>query len=173
MANLSNNYFSDEEWKKMLDNLRNIPKMTWEHRYESLVNPIPFEYDENGIYGYKVLLRVGVNAGRNEYFSPSPFVPLHRRRWNGEEMQAHDLPAEDDWHSQAGIYGTKDLKHLEGWIEEYVTHYHRFASIDSFFSRHPFYLVVARVYVWGQIVETEYGFRAQFARIKEIIHEYR
>lgn len=172
MANLlPNNFYSDDEWKEMLSNLQNIPKMTWEHRYESLVNPIPFESDENGIYGYKVLV---YTRDSHEYFSPSPFVPLHRRRWNGEEMQAHDLPAEDDWHSQAGIYGTKDLKHLEEWIEGYATHYHRVASIDSsFFSRHPFYLVVARVYVWGQIVETEYGFRAQFARIKEIIREYR
>lgn len=166
MANLPNNYYSEEEWKKMLDNLRNIPAMKWDWDLGK-VDATEFELDEDGItpLGYKVLVYIPNLCPW--YISPNFIESIkwgNRGVWENHKIRAHFTP---NLSGPEGIHGTKTLKDLEPWWVKYVD------DIRPQFRYTPYKptFVVFKIALWGVIVETEKGFRAEYAKIVEKILE--
>lgn len=168
--NIEDMFGGKEEYEKWLDEILSMPNPStatngpptwgpspvWTHGQWIMEDEeiIPFEQDENGVYGYKCL----VNTPESEWLiSPNR---MHNSRWENNQLTAHMPP---HFQNQTGIYGTKDLESLQEWYRSYD-------KIDiRYFGR----LVVVRIQVWGIIVEHTKGFRAEHARIERIIHGYR
>lgn len=163
MANLPNNYYSEEEWKKMLDNLRNIPIMKWDSADEEFPE---FELDDDGVtpVGYKVL----VHIPKETDWLLSPNL-IYNSVWMNNQLKAHSTPNIYDFN---GIHGTKTFDDLEPWWNEYRGKIPRTYFIHSPYIHSPYIkFVIVKIALWGVVVETEKGFRAEYAKIIEKILE--
>lgn len=161
MVNIEDYFGGKEEYEKWLEEIMNNPNPStwgpspiWTHGQWIMEKEeiIPFEQDENGIYGYKCLR----NIPESEWL----ISPMNSARWENNQLTAHMPPHP---HNQTGIYGTKNLESLREWYRSY----------DKADMRYFGRIVVVRIQVWGIIVEHSKGFRAEHARIERIIHGYR
>lgn len=155
-----NNRKSAEELVKMLQDTVNIPttispaSSLWS--FNSL-KTIPVETDEQGnIIGYKVLI-FDLREGR--------FIsPLYPARWNTNGWLESDLVPEES--TRHGIYTLKSFNHPE--LEDYYIrekYKNREFLTRNHYYRFPFKV---RCIISGVIVEGEYGFRSQYAKIEGV-----
>lgn len=159
--------WSDDEYQRFLEQVRQhvlkSSQITWKHRsmvstgyeYKEEQN-IPIEQDENGMYGYKVLIRV---PDSQWFLSP---IRFHGSKWVDNKIHAHMSPTHRD--EACGIYASKNMDLLKEWWDNYERYFeHRFLDTLQ--------LVAVRIRVWGVVVEHTKGLRAEYAEILEIIKD--
>ena len=145
-----------DDIKNIYKALNNIPDP------ERPLHVVPFEQDINGtLYGYKVLAR----TQPDEWLKSPTYISLRLRgdipyTWENNELTSWKEPT---FSSAAGIHGTKRLDDLQEWIDHYKRPLFMWGSS-------PVYVTV-RIAVWGTVVETEKGFRAQHARIMQVLQK--
>lgn len=116
-----------------------------------------FKLDDDGLtpIGYKVLIHVP----KKTYWFLSP---AFHAIWRDNRFKAHSTP---DIYDLNGIHGTKTLDDLEPWWNEYR------ARIPGIYFNYDIKFVIVKIALWGVVVETEKGFRAEYAKIIEKILE--
>lgn len=150
-----------KEMMESLQNNKNLstapswgPSPIWTHGQWIMEDEeiIPLEQDENGVYGYKVL----VKTGEKWLLSPNYQRIGFPCKWINDQLHAYIPPKE---HNDSGIYCTKDVRELSEWFQNYQREFYcRQAS-----------LVIVRIQVWGTIIEHSKGLRAEYARIERIV----
>jgi hypothetical protein len=109
------------------------------------------EQDEQGtFYGYKILHR-----RRNSYDTYALVSPRYPHEWVDGKLKADREPSED---TMFGIHCTKRPDHHE--LRNYCGAFHGYAHILDDES-----WVLVRCALGGTVVETEQGFRAEYAQI--------
>lgn len=147
-------HISEEEFQRWLEANKNNPSTLWSHQIAytkdwlaDMEKPdIPLEQDENGTYGYKVLLRIPREG--QWLFSPTKFF---NGEWVENRLTAHEKPHPNTY---AGIYATKTIEELEPWFNHYARN---LTGIGI--------CVAVKIRVWGIVVEHSRGFRAEYAEI--------
>lgn len=122
---------------------------------------IPLEQDEQGIYGYKTLIRVPASPW---FWSPNGF---HHAEWVNNCLTAHASPYGND---NYGIYATKSLEELQKWYEAYES---ELRMGYAFTQNSSLVLSKVKIRAWGAIVEHSLGFRAEHAEIVEVYDGHR
>lgn len=171
---------TDKDFRKLLDDewMKRMEELTAQFRkaiqssvsYQSLylnnielpLGDVPeFELDDDGVtpVGYKVLLHVP----KETKWLLSPNL-IYKGIWKDNQIRAHYTPNAYD---HAGIHGTKTFDDLEPWWNEYRA---RIPQIH-FIRDRGIKFVIVKIALWGVVVETEKGFRAEYAKIIEKILE--
>lgn len=152
-------FMSDEEYNKLIQNLVNIPGNAF---YPKFLNNgefskgLPIETDADGnIYGYKVLLW---NCGDEVFVSP-----MYKAEWNKGILES-DIPPDES--SRHGIYFLKDLYDRE--LDDYYRRYEHETKYNYRYGISFSSCFIVRCIISGVIVETERGFRSQYAKIEGV-----
>lgn len=158
MASFHPHQMSDDEYKKwkenVMESLRGLPIYQFDNdiypRYSEPV--IPFEQGSNGtLYGYKILSRY---PNFDWLISPNMIAPNFV--WINNRLSADVRP---DKHPETGIYGTKDLESLNEWASTLATTFYNISHRT----------LTVKIAVWGVVVETTRGFRAEHAKIVKVL----
>lgn len=160
MALLSS--MSDKERKEFIDSLainwNNLPTYTaFPYSYDNNLkyNPVKVEKDEQGnTYGYKVL----VWDMQEERFQS----PIYPAIWEREGFLVSDKePTENSKH---GIYFMKSVDDPE--LNKYLINIEQKIRLTT----NVGYVFIVRCLLSGVVVETERGFRSQYAKIEGVAH---
>ena len=139
---------TDEEVRKGIQDVLNHFKYLPEEKATY------FEADRDGnLYGYKVLVDDGDGVLKSPNYLLRKNYPDVSFSWDDGKLSSQRSPTRQ---MPYGIHGVKKLKHLEDWYRKYERGW-----------RHN--LVVVRIVIWGTIVETEFGFRAEHAKIVDVV----
>lgn len=137
---------SERKMQELSDKLKREQfRLDWTNENPSTSFP-DFEKDENGtLYGYKVLWldTEGLHSPRGDW-------------WIDGTLQSNEPPTETNIY---GIYGLKRCSELEQWWMYY--HSPRFSRTTK---------VIVKIALWGDVVETAYGFRAEHAQVIDVAH---
>ena len=165
MADMNFNAWNDDEYQKFLEPVKQhvikSSQITWQHQvmnsYEYINKQnIPIEQDENGMYGYKVLIRT---LGSQWLMSPNRF---HGSAWVNNKLHSHVSPTHRD--NACGIYASKNMELLKEWWDIYQK---TFDSPNLYHVR----LFAVKIRVWGIVVEHTKGLRAEYAEILEVLRD--
>lgn len=146
----------NEETKKIKEELKRIFSL-WEEIYGIEENYIPLEQDEQGVYGYKVLIHTPESPW---FWSPNRY---HNSEWVNRKLKAHYSPTCD---RHFGIHATKNLEALKEWYDSYNTGQLHFRVFSV-----PYTPIVVKIRVWGCVVEHTKGLRAEYAEIMEVLKD--
>lgn len=164
MVDINFSGWSDEEYQKFLEQMKNhvmkVPQVTWQHHVLSSYGyeyreeqDIPLEQDENGVYGYKVLIRIRESPW---FISPNRFKCSE---WVDNKIQAHIPPTHRD--DACGIYASKNMDLLKEWWDNYESYFEKRSAMFAA----PVQLFAVKIRVWGVVVEHTKGLRAEYAEI--------